>query len=54
VFPFQGTLLALNFYSIHMDKSYWGDPENFRPERFLDENQKFVKSDRIFAFGSGK
>jgi methyl farnesoate epoxidase/farnesoate epoxidase len=37
-----------------MDKKYWGDPEAFRPERFLDSNGKFVKPERVIPFGFGK
>ena len=27
-----------NFWALHMNKEAWGDPEAFRPERFLDDN----------------
>lgn len=40
-------------YSVHTDKEYWGDPEVFRPERFLDENGKVVYNDRLLPFGYG-
>jgi len=32
----------------------WGDPHNFRPERFIDENGKLQKLDQIMAFSLGK
>jgi len=36
-----------------MDPQVWKDPENFRPERFLDEDNKIVGSDNVIAFGLG-
>ncbi len=39
------TELFVNFWSIHHDKEFWGDPEIFRPERFLDENGDLVLPD---------
>lgn len=52
--PFQ-TAMFPSLYALHMDKDYWGDPENFRPERFLDENGKLdLKLDKSLPFGAGK
>ena len=31
----QDTVVFISLYSIYMDEDRWGDPENFRPERFL-------------------
>jgi len=37
-----------------MDKDEWGDPEIFRPERFLDESGiQVVGRDRIMPFSLG-
>eukprot|EP00095_Tigriopus_kingsejongensis_P005456 maker-scaffold224_size251237-snap-gene-1.46 protein:Tk05456 transcript:maker-scaffold224_size251237-snap-gene-1.46-mRNA-1 annotation:"cytochrome p450 monooxygenase" len=51
----KGTLLYYNIHSFFNDKSYWGDPENFRPERFLDESGSGLKKyERFIPFGFGK
>jgi len=42
-----------NAYSVHMDPKFWKDPENFRPERFLDPDNKIINSQRVIAFGLG-
>jgi steroid 17alpha-monooxygenase/17alpha-hydroxyprogesterone aldolase/cytochrome P450 family 1 subfamily A polypeptide 1 len=38
------------------DKETWGDPENFRPERFLDSNGNFIARPNAFyiPFSSGR
>lgn len=48
------------FYNLHVmynDKSYWQDPENFRPERFLTEDGQLdkIRTGRIMnsLFGVG-
>lgn len=42
-----------NLYSVHMDPEYWGDPENFRPERFINADGTFRKDERMIPFGKG-
>lgn len=47
-------MILPNAYSAHMDPTFWKDPENLRPERFLDSNNKIINSERMIAFGLGK
>jgi len=47
------TLLPM-LMSIHMDPEHWGDPEVFRPERFIDENGEFINDPWVIPFGVGK
>lgn len=49
----KNTVIVGNTYAAHMDKEFWGDPENFRPERFIDSEGK-LKKDPSMAFGAGK
>ena len=42
-------------YEVMHDVTYWGDPEVFRPERFLDpQSGNFRNSERMIPFGFGK
>ncbi|XP_071452856.1 methyl farnesoate epoxidase-like [Hetaerina americana] len=50
----KNSRVILNLYAVHHDPKIWGDPQNFRPERFLDENGKVVKHDALIPFGAGK
>lgn len=51
----QDTIVIPGLYAYHMDKRTWGDPEVFRPERFLDDQGKLcLKLDVSFPFGAGK
>lgn len=51
----KGTMALVNIYSIHTDKDFWGDPFVFRPERFLNEENKIIpeKAARVIPFGAG-
>jgi len=53
VFP-KGTIIMPNLYQIHHDDNYWGDPDNFRPERFLNADGSFRKDERVIPFSIGK
>lgn len=46
-------IMALN--TVTKDQEYWGDPEVFRPERFINENGTGItKTERFVAFGQGR
>lgn len=36
-----------------MDKQHWGDPEVFRPERFLNDAGKIINDSWLIPFGIG-
>ncbi|XP_046999526.1 methyl farnesoate epoxidase-like [Schistocerca americana] len=50
----QGTWLFISLWSIMHDREHWGDPDVFRPERFIDkETGKFVRDPFFINFGTG-
>lgn len=52
----KGANILFSLEDCSMDKETWGDPEVFRPERFLDQNGKYnPKPNPYFApFGGGR
>nr|CAD7449356.1 unnamed protein product [Timema bartmani] len=50
----QGTRIIINLFDIHMDRKYWGDPDNFRPERFIESSGTVRKDEALLPFGQGK
>jgi methyl farnesoate epoxidase/farnesoate epoxidase len=50
----QDTVVLVNLWSFHRDTSFWGDPEVFRPERFLNEKGELRKKDYSLPFGAGQ
>lgn len=51
----KNTTVISNLYSIHHNPKIWGDPETFRPERFLSEDGKSgLKSEHLIPFGIGR
>jgi len=51
----KNTIVYANIYDAHHDKEFWGDPELFRPERFLDPTgTKIVPKPALMPFSTGK
>lgn len=46
----EDTLVLANLYAMNHDSQVWGDPEVFRPERFVEDGVK----DSTLVFGIGK
>jgi len=46
--------VMVNLNSAHMDPDDWQQPQQFRPERFLDQSGNVVDRDRIIPFSLGK
>ncbi|XWS24296.1 hypothetical protein CRYUN_Cryun28dG0088800 [Craigia yunnanensis] len=49
-----GSEIALNIYGCNMDKNHWENPEEWNPERFLDEKYDPLDLHKTMAFGAGK
>ncbi|XP_046580743.1 LOW QUALITY PROTEIN: cytochrome P450 2U1-like [Haliotis rubra] len=52
-FP-KGILVIPNLDSVLRDNDVWGDADNFRPERFLNDEGKFQKKEEFIAFSLGR
>ncbi|GFN79605.1 cytochrome p450 2j5 [Plakobranchus ocellatus] len=50
----KDTIIFLNMHSSLHDAKVWGDPENFRPERFLDAKGNLINHEELVPFGLGK
>ena len=50
----EGNFITYNTYSIHMDGKHWGDPEQFRPDRFMTAKGAFSPDEMTFPFGIGR
>ncbi|CAH4035727.1 probable cytochrome P450 304a1 [Pieris brassicae] len=50
----ENTSVSVNLMSLHLDKKTWGDPENFRPERFIKDGKLDVGLDKSLPFGAGR
>jgi len=51
----KGVSVYASIYSTHHDPEVWGDPENFRPDRFLSsDGSKVEKHESLLPFSIGK
>ncbi|CAD5111504.1 DgyrCDS810 [Dimorphilus gyrociliatus] len=55
----KDTTIYVNYLSLTEDKDIWGDPENFRPERFLKEDGSLLQPEEecrkyFLSFGAGR
>ena len=48
------THVFLNLQQVHMNPKTWGDPEVFRPDRFVNSDGKFTKHDHFIPFSLGR
>ena len=58
-----GTVVMVHYWAMHHDSDFWGDPEVFRPERFLDpasgqllcnDYRRFGEEVVLLDIGSGR
>ncbi len=50
----QGTTVIANYWGANMDESVWSDPQEFKPERFLNDKGEFINAEKILSFAIGK
>nr|ALI30657.1 ent-kaurene oxidase [Scoparia dulcis] len=49
-----GTEIAINIFGCNMDKKQWENPEDWKPERFIDDKYDLMDLHKTMAFGAGK
>ncbi|XP_058150369.1 cytochrome P450 2U1 [Dasypus novemcinctus] len=50
----KDTLILPNLWSVHRDPVTWEKPDDFYPNRFLDDQGQLIKKETFIPFGIGK
>nr|QZP43557.1 cytochrome P450 monooxygenase CYP304F32 [Ephestia elutella] len=50
----EGTMFHANYLMLHKSKEIWGDPDTFRPDRFIVDGKLDVSKDKSLPFGAGR
>ncbi|XP_025099197.1 cytochrome P450 2U1-like [Pomacea canaliculata] len=50
----SGTYIIPNLYSVLHAPEIWGDPDNFRPERFIGQDGKLLRFEEFIPFSLGR
>ncbi|XP_072023648.1 cytochrome P450 2J6-like [Amphiura filiformis] len=49
----KGTAVVFNHWAVHNDPDVWAEPEQFRPERFVDDDGKLRHREELMPFSKG-
>ena len=50
----KGSYIMPNLWYVYRDPRYWEEPEQFRPERFLDAEGHLLNPPQFMPFSIGK
>ncbi|XP_072019397.1 cytochrome P450 2U1-like isoform X2 [Amphiura filiformis] len=50
----KGATIISNLYAVMRDPIAFPDPDQFKPERFIDENGEYVEKKEVIPFGVGR
>ncbi|XP_072045010.1 cytochrome P450 2J4-like [Amphiura filiformis] len=50
----KGSIVVPNLWAVHHDPDLWPNPDEFNPERFLDENGALQEKDELIPFATGR